>query len=64
MLCNKRYTSEFTDFMQEFLRKNPDIALSQQQGRALLWDKPPVTPEALINSAHWIGKSKERSKLN
>lgn len=33
------YVSEYTDFMREFLQKNPEVAKDQIDGRNLLWDK-------------------------
>ncbi|SFZ78680.1 DUF3460 family protein [Chitinimonas taiwanensis] len=33
------YVSETTQFLREFLDKNPDVAKGQVEGRALLWDK-------------------------
>lgn len=37
-----RYESEFTQFINAFLEKNPDVAQGQLEGRALLWDKAPL----------------------
>lgn len=37
-----RYESEFTQFINAFLEKNPDVAQGQIDGRALLWDKAPL----------------------
>ncbi|MDN3576435.1 DUF3460 family protein [Chitinimonas viridis] len=33
------YVSETTQFLREFLDKNPEVAKGQVEGRALLWDK-------------------------
>ncbi|MGQ5524315.1 DUF3460 family protein [Chitinimonas sp. PSY-7] len=33
------YVSETTQFLREFLDKNPEVAKGQAEGRALLWDK-------------------------
>lgn len=39
------YISEITNFLNEIKGKDPKIELGQQQGRALLWDKAPVSLE-------------------
>ncbi|GAB3251158.1 DUF3460 family protein [Chitinimonas naiadis] len=33
------YVSEATQFLRDFLDKNPEVAKGQIEGRALLWDK-------------------------
>ena len=38
-----RYESDFTLFLKDLKAKNPAIDEDQRAGRALLWDKPPVT---------------------
>ena len=40
-----RYQSEFTQFLNELKSKKPHLEADQQAGRALLWDKEPLTPE-------------------
>ena len=40
-----RYQSEITLFINELKVKNPALEESQRAGRALLWDKPPITPD-------------------
>lgn len=40
------YESDFTQFMREFLEKNPHIPDQQRQNRATWWDRP-VDLEAL-----------------
>lgn len=40
-----RYVSEFTRFMNGYLEEHPEVARSQQEGRALLWDKEPADPD-------------------
>jgi len=45
------YESEHTKFMREWMEKHPDESLEQQKGRALWWDKPPLSPEALRERA-------------
>ena len=34
------YQSEFTNFMDEFLKKNPEVADGRLENRAVWWDKP------------------------
>ena len=41
------YESEHTKFMREWMEKHPEEKLEQQKGRALWWDKPPQTLEAM-----------------
>ena len=38
-----RYESDFTLFIKDLKAKNPAIEEGQRAGRALLWDKAPVT---------------------
>ncbi len=46
------YESEHTQFIREWLEKNPQEAEERFRGRALWWDKTPVTPdEARKNAA-------------
>jgi len=40
-----RYVSEFTKFLTELKSEKPEIEAGQQAGRALLWDKEPLTAE-------------------
>lgn len=37
-----RYESEITLFLKNLKAQNPNIEKSQQEGRALLWDKEPL----------------------
>lgn len=39
------YQSEITNFLNEIKAKDPKIEQGQQAGRALLWDKAPISPE-------------------
>jgi hypothetical protein len=41
------YESEHTKFMREWMEKHPEEKLEQQKGRALWWDKPPRSLEAM-----------------
>jgi hypothetical protein len=41
------YESEHTRFMREWMEKHPEEAKEQQKGRALWWDKPPRTLDAM-----------------
>ena len=38
-----QYLSEITKFLNDIKKKDPEIERGQQIGRALLWDKAPVT---------------------
>ncbi|CAM3811667.1 DUF3460 family protein [Polynucleobacter antarcticus] len=40
-----RYQSEFTQFLNELKTEQPDLEAGQQAGRALLWDKQPLSVE-------------------
>jgi hypothetical protein len=40
-----RYTSEFTQFLNELKSAQPHLEADQQAGRALLWDQAPLTTE-------------------
>ncbi|HEY9101552.1 DUF3460 family protein [Chitinimonas sp.] len=33
------YVSETTEFLRDYLAKNPEVAKGQVEGRSLLWDK-------------------------
>ncbi len=39
------YTSEVTQFLEQLKKERPHIEAGQVAGRALLWDKEPITPE-------------------
>lgn len=43
MFKNTKYVSDFTQFMQGYLKDNPGVAKGQVEGRALLWDKAPIS---------------------
>ena len=53
------YESDHTKFMREWMEKHPEEKLEQQKGRALWWDKPPQTLEAMkdIESSAVPGKA-------
>jgi len=40
-----KYESEYTQFMRDWLAQHPEEINVQQSGRALWWDKPPLTLE-------------------
>ena len=40
-----RYQSEFTQFLNELKSEKPHLEADQQAGRALLWDKEPLSTE-------------------
>jgi len=42
-----RYQSEFTQFLNELKSEKPHLETDQQAGRALLWDKEPLSAEDL-----------------
>ena len=35
----KHYTSEITQFLQDYKKSHPDVEQRQREGRARLWDK-------------------------
>lgn len=39
----QRYESEATLFLNKLKQQNPNIEQSQREGRALLWDKEPLS---------------------
>jgi hypothetical protein len=39
------YKSEITQFLEQLKKDKPDIESGQLAGRALLWDKEPISPE-------------------
>jgi hypothetical protein len=39
------YKSQITQFLDQLKKDKPHIAPSQVAGRALLWDKEPISPE-------------------
>jgi Protein of unknown function (DUF3460) len=39
------YKSEITQFLEQLKKNKPDIESGQLAGRALLWDKEPISPE-------------------
>ena len=40
-----RYQSEITQFLTELKTEHPNLEAEQQAGRALLWDKEPLSIE-------------------
>ena len=40
-----RYQSEITQFLTELKSEKPNLEAEQQAGRALLWDKEPLSVE-------------------
>jgi hypothetical protein len=40
-----RYQSEITQFLNELKTEQPSLEADQQAGRALLWDKEPLSVE-------------------
>tara|TARA_S200000501_G_C20342540_1_gene533877 strand:+ start:26 stop:205 length:180 start_codon:yes stop_codon:yes gene_type:complete len=43
----KSYTSEITNFLKHLKQKNPNLEQRQYNGRAILWDKEPLTLDKL-----------------
>ena len=39
------YVSEVTRFLEALKEGNPDIAVEQRKGRAIWWDKKPMSAE-------------------
>ena len=37
---NRRYQSEFTQFINTFLERNPQVVEQQKRHRATWWDRP------------------------
>jgi len=69
-----RYTSEFTQFLNELKSEKPELEAGQQAGRALLWDQEPLSTEdqrrakaaklkqrAYVYSNDWAGSWARRS---
>ncbi len=52
------YVSEITHFLQDLKAKNPGIAVEQAKGRAIWWDKKPVTQEEVDRVAESRVKQK------
>ncbi len=40
-----QYKSNMTLFLEELKTQKPELEQAQQDGRALLWDQSPVTPD-------------------
>ncbi|MFM1806361.1 MAG: hypothetical protein RL212_620 [Pseudomonadota bacterium] len=40
-----QYKSNISLFLEELKTQQPDLEQAQQEGRALLWDKAPVSPD-------------------
>jgi len=45
IFARPEYESEFTQFLQEMKQRDPGVEERQRAGRALLWDKAPISPE-------------------
>lgn len=41
----RKYQSDITLFLEKLKADKPDLEQNQQAGRALLWDKEPISPE-------------------
>lgn len=40
-----QYKSNISLFLEELKTQQPDLEQAQQEGRALLWDKAPISPD-------------------
>lgn len=40
-----QYESEHTQFMRQWMAEHPEEVVVQKTGRALWWDKAPLSPE-------------------
>lgn len=40
-----QYKSTISLFLEELKTQKPELEQAQQEGRALLWDKAPISPE-------------------
>ena len=40
-----QYKSNITQFLEELKAQKPELEQAQQEGRALLWDNAPTSPE-------------------
>lgn len=40
-----QYKSNMTLFLEELKTQKPELEQAQQDGRALLWDQAPITPD-------------------
>lgn len=47
---DRAYVSEFTDFMDHYLKDHPEVVQDQGVGRSIYWDKR-VDPETLDQAA-------------
>ena len=58
-----QYKSNMTLFLEELKTQKPELEQAQQDGRALLWDQSPVTPERK-NAPNWLVLSKKPTFIN
>lgn len=54
-----QYKSNISLFLEELKAQQPDLEQAQQDGRALLWDKAPVSPED--QKRHQIARLKQKA---
>jgi hypothetical protein len=43
----RNYESEISAFLRELKQEHPEIEQHQREGRRLLWEKPPLSPDEL-----------------
>ncbi|HJV79523.1 DUF3460 family protein [Noviherbaspirillum sp.] len=48
----RNYESEFSTFLRDLKQDQPEIDKGQRDGRKLLWDKPPISPDELQLAMH------------
>ena len=41
MLPSRHYESDYTKFIRELMKQQPDLVRKQREGRAIWWDKTP-----------------------
>ncbi|MEY4480885.1 MAG: hypothetical protein RIQ84_47 [Pseudomonadota bacterium] len=54
-----QYKSNISLFLEELKAQQPNLEQAQQDGRALLWDKAPVSPED--QKRHQIARVKQKA---
>jgi Protein of unknown function (DUF3460) len=55
----KKYKSQATLFLEKLKSQNPHLEQAQREGRALLWDKPALSPEEVRGNQ--LAKVKQRA---
>jgi len=55
----KKYKSQATLFLEKLKSQNPQLEQAQREGRALLWDKPALSPKEIRRNQ--LAKVKQRA---